>query len=141
MKRILGALALSAVLLLSMGASPDPNEGSLSNSCMTTEDLTLQVEGFDESAFGNYDAELTGTITNTSAASSYEDVMVRVDYYNDMGTLIDSEMIKIHRDVDPGDSESFNRELNAPSEASSAEWSIDCAEDDRSILGRLKFWS
>lgn len=139
MKRILGAIAVSAALLFSIAATPAKSDLPDAN-CVTTEDLVLHVEDFDESAFGNYEAELSGTLHNTSMDQGFDDVVVRVDYFDEQDVLIDSEMIKIHRDVDPGESESFSEDLEAPAEASRAEWSVDCAEEDRSFVDRLKFW-
>lgn len=138
MKRVLGTLALAAALLFT--AAAPANRNMADRSCMTTEDLVLHVEDFDESALGNNDANFFGTIHNTSQEHGYDDVIVRVDYFDEQDVLIDSETIKIHRDIDPGESESFKSELNPPAEASNAAWSVDCAEDDIATTERLKFW-
>lgn len=140
MRGMIRALALGAVFCLSIAAVPG-DDGTVDSACLTTEHLSLQVSEFDEAAVGNYDADLAGTITNKSTEQGYDDAVVRVDYYDTEGTLIDSEMIKVCGDIDPGETERFSQELDVPDNAVRAEWAIDCAEDDRSFLKRLKFWA
>lgn len=140
MRGVIRALALGSVFCLSIAAIP-AEKSIVETGCLSTEHLSLQVSEFDESVMGNYDADFAGTITNTSTEQGYDDAVVRIDYYNIEGILIDSEMIKVHRDIDPGETERFSHELDVPDDAVRAKWAVDCAEDDNSFFKRLKFWT
>jgi hypothetical protein len=139
MKRILGAIAAGMALLFTMAATP-ADTGSTDASCLTTEDLVLNVQEIDAATLSSSNGEISGTIRNNSSEYGYDDVIVRIDYYDAQDVLIDAESIKIHRDIDPGESESFTRELNAPADAAHARLSVDCAEGDRATTDELKFW-
>lgn len=145
MKRILGALALGVALSLSIAATPA--DTGRDSECMTTTDLSLgqEMQSTSEmnrvgSGASNISNELTGTITNNSLNQGYEDVAITVNYFDDSEEMIGSETVTVHKDVDPGDTESFTEDLHPAAGATRASYSIACAEQDRGWVEKLQFW-
>lgn len=149
MKRILGALALGVALSLSIAATPAETGNTARDSeCMTTTELSLgkEMQGTSQemntvgSGASNISNELRGTLTNNSLNQGYEDVEIRVDYLNNEGTPVGSETVTVHKDIDPGSTESFTESLNPVAGATNASYSIVCAEEDRGWIEKLQFW-
>ena len=148
MKRILGALALGAVLSLSLAATPA--ETGTNPDCLTTTDLSIgqdlggtsqEMNRIDNASnISSISNRLTGTITNNSTDQGYEDVEVKVDYFDDENNAVGSETVKVRKDIDPGDSEQFTANIHTPSGATRASYSIACAEQDEGWIERLQFW-
>jgi hypothetical protein len=140
MKKLWRAIALVFTFGLFVAATPAGNTGDIGrDQCAESTGLVLQAEEFDESAAGNYMNEITGTLHNTSS-QSYDDVVVCVDYFNDQHVLVDSKLLKIRKDIEPGETESFSRRVAAPDDAAYAQYSIECAEHDSSLKDKAMFW-
>ena len=138
MKRIIGAIVLSIASCFLMGATT--MDDSSDADCVNASQLMLQAEEFDESALGNYQPEVIGTITNQSATESYDDVTVRVDYYDEQNNVIASEMVEVDKDIEPLETEEFDAGLNPPMDVAYANYTVECAEHDRSFVQNLMFW-
>jgi hypothetical protein len=148
MKRILVALALGAALSLTIAATP-ADKGRNAD-CMTTNDLTIGQDiggtSQDMNRIGgatnasSISNRLSGTITNNSLEQGYDNVMVRVDYFDEDNNAVGSETIKVRKDIDPGDTENFTASIHTPAGATRASYSVDCAEHDRGWFERMQFW-
>ena len=74
--------------------------------------------------------EITGTLFNTSDNTSYDDVVICVDYYDQDHHVIGKENYTIRKDVEQGESEDFAITLNAPEGMFTADYSILSADLD-----------
>jgi len=134
MKRILSALALGAVLSLSIAATP-AGGNKTSENCSADHDIELSE---DLTATALDYKKLEGQLYNNSDTKSYDDVVVQVNYYSDSNEMIGTESIKVNKDIEPGEVEDISLAFNAPEDASHATWNVVCAEDDHSLTDTAK---
>jgi hypothetical protein len=140
MERIFGAMALGAALCLSIAATPVQDETG-DDECVSAPELTLLGNEIKDVSLSNYHGEFEGTLINGSKVQSYDDVTIRIDYYDEQEQIVRSEAVKIRKDLEPGESEDFSIAIYPPNNAARASYAIACAEQDRSFMQRLWFWS
>ena len=104
------------------------NNNGGNTKCDAQEDIQITAQ-VDLDRIGN--SELNGSITNGSD-DEYQNVQVKVDFYDDMNNHISSQMFTINEDLDPGETENFDLTFRAPDKARSAKWSVACTESDDS---------
>lgn len=130
MKKLFGVLALSVMFGLSTSAySGDNNNNekkSKTDDCKAVTELALEAT-LDHDERG--DSELKGKLFN-SGSEEYEDIMIRVDFYNDLQEVISSQTFKVTEDIGPGNTEDFKFEFTAPEGTAHATWAVDCAEEE-----------
>ena len=117
MKKIFAALALGAALTLPGIVSAEPN---LENTNNASEDISLAGE------FTNDEKpEISGTLFNTSDNTAYENVVIRVDFYDEDRNIIKSENYTLNEDVNEGEDEDFTLTLdNAPENMFHADFNV-----------------
>lgn len=111
------------VLALGFGFSGGDNN----TDCTAANDLVLTAS-FDHDKLG--DSELTGALFNKSAGKDYDDVSVKVEFYDENSSMIGSQVYMITEDVDAGEVEDFHLKFKAPDNTTSANWSVICVEKD-----------
>ena len=134
-KRIFGVMALSAALALSSANTGrasenthnDNNNAMAAGNCDATADL--EIAAAYNSGF-LVKEKIRGVIFNRSLNKDYDDVQVRVDFFDKNGSLIRSESVTLKEDVGSGEAEDFAFALNAPSGTERVSWNVVCAERD-----------
>lgn len=125
-KRMFGVMAISAALALSTGCM---NRGatSMAKNCTPTTDLELSAD-YSRDAIGQ--SELTGSLFNRSLDKDYENVQLQVEFYDQAGSRISSQVLVVDEEVDAGEAEQFSLAFVSPVGTDRASWSIMCAEPD-----------
>jgi len=75
------------------------------------------------------DSSLRGSLINNSIENDYDEVRIKIDYFDMMGLLVSSETLMVAEDLDPGENEKFKFRLKEPDEAVSAQWAVVCADE------------
>ena len=119
MKRILAMLALGAALALPIPVVAAGNDNN------ATDDILLEGEFTNDGR-----PEISGTLFNTSDKTSYDDVVICVDFYDQSHNIIKSENYTIKQDVEQGENEDFTLKLNAPEGMFTADYDILSADLD-----------
>lgn len=125
-KRMFGVMALSAALALSTGCM-NRGANSMAKNCNPTTDLELTAD-YSRDAVGK--SELTGSLFNRSLNRDYENVQLRVDFYDNEGSHVSSQVLVVEDEVDAGEAEQFSLAFVSPVGTERAAWSISCAEED-----------
>ena len=133
-KKMLGAIVFGAALLLSPvtidNAAAENNKSNsttaIAKDCAPTGDLEIAA------AYGSFlgNSRLKGVIFNRSLDQDYDNVEVKVDFYDERGSLISSQIIDVREDIERGEAEDISFSLNSPRGTESTKWSIVCAEKD-----------
>lgn len=83
--------------------------------------IAVQAE-FDNNKSGN--SELEGALFNTNNDVKFDDVILRVDFYNQGGSIIGSRSFVVKEKVYPGQSAPFKLKFKAPKDTESVKWAV-----------------
>lgn len=72
---------------------------------------------------------MRGVIFN-KGNTAYEDVKLRVDFYDDSNNLIGMNTLTINEDIEPGEAEDLKLKFDVPENAERAVWTVLDAEKD-----------
>jgi hypothetical protein len=126
MKKIFSMIALSVALGLSTGYAGNGNNIKTTDDCEMSSVISVNAK-YDHDAIGK--SELTGSLTNSSE-QDYKNVNIRVDFLNDKQEMIGSHVVQVNEDVEAGETEDFQFELNDPKGTETARWTVMCSEED-----------
>ena len=123
MKKLFASIAMGAALMLSIPVTAMGDNPVTSNN--GADDILLSGELTNDGK-----PEISGTLFNTSDKTSYDDVVICVDYYDQDHHVIGTENYTIRQDVEQGENEDFSITLNAPEGMFTADYNVLAADID-----------
>lgn len=124
MRKLFASIAMSAALMLSIPVSA-MGDNPVTTGNNGADDILLSGELTNDGK-----PEISGTLFNTSDNTSYDDVVICVDYYDQDHHVIGTENYKIRKDVEKGENEDFTIKLNAPEGMFTADYNVLAADID-----------
>lgn len=96
----------------------------MARTCQKTSELEMAAES-NLNVVGT--SRLYGSLYNRSLDTDYRDPQIRIDFYDQAGTPISSEVLIVDKRIEAGEAEKFALDFTAPVGTESAEWDIVCA--------------
>jgi uncharacterized membrane protein len=124
MKRLIGIILLGSALSFTVASCSSAEAAAKAD---PSKQISVQAR-FDHDKVGN--SELKGAIFNMNNDVDFEDIVLKVDFYNKAGGMIGSRSFVVKEKINPGESEKFKLEFRAPKDTDYAQWSVVGGEAD-----------
>lgn len=126
---IIRSIFLSIALGFSVVAIAEvTNLSGKDSDCSATEDVKIVVADYDLDDEG--ESELSGKIVNRSSDDEYNGVQLKLDFWDDDGQRLGSQVVTLDTQLNESQTEDFLVKFNAPEDTERLTYDVLCAVEE-----------